>query len=165
MSGTPRLALPFISPGQAQKELMHNETLQLLDIVVAAAVEEEPRAAPPTDPALGACYIVAPAATGEWAGEDHSLAAFSSGGWRYVPPIEGMSVFIRATGKWALFRAGAWELGALRGSSLLIDGQQVVGPRGAAIAAPSGGSTVDVEARAAVGNILAALRGHGLIEM
>jgi len=165
MSGTPRLALPFISPGQAQKELMHNEALQLLDVLVAAAVEEEPRAAPPTSPAPGACYIVALAATGEWAGKDQSLAAFSSGGWRYVPPIEGMSVFVRPTGQRAIFRSGAWELGALRASSLLIDGQQVVGPRAAAIAAPVGGSTVDAEARTALGDVLAALRAHGLIEM
>jgi len=40
---------------------------------------------------------------------------------------------------------------------------QVVGPQEAAIAAPSGGSAVDVEARAALGAILDALRGHGLI--
>jgi hypothetical protein len=53
----------------------------------------------------------------------------------------------------------------VRASSLLIDGQQVVGARAAAIAAPSGGSTVDAEARVAVEAILAAMRQHGLIEM
>ena len=165
MSGTPRLALPFISPGQAQTDLMHNEALQLLDFLVAGAVEEEPRVAPPTSPAQGWCYIVAPSATGEWAGKDHSLAAFSSGGWRYVPAVDGMSVFIRSTGKWALFLSGAWEFGAVRGSRLMIEGQQVVGPRAAAIAAPTGGSTIDSEARATVADILAALRAHGLIDM
>ena len=36
MNGTPRLSLPFLSPGQAQKEFTHNEALQILDAVVAA---------------------------------------------------------------------------------------------------------------------------------
>ncbi len=44
MSATPRLSLPFIVPGQAQKELFHNEALQLLDVLVAGAVEGLPLA-------------------------------------------------------------------------------------------------------------------------
>ena len=51
----------------------------------------------------------------------------------------------------------------MRGSALNIGGQQVVGARGAAIAAPAGGTAVDVEGRAAISAILAALRSHGLI--
>ena len=31
---SPRLALPFIQPSQAQKHVTHNEALQLLDAVV-----------------------------------------------------------------------------------------------------------------------------------
>jgi len=41
---------------------------------------------------------------------------------------------------------------------------QVVGPQGSPVADPSGGSTVDSEARTAIGAILSALRAHGLIE-
>jgi HK97 family phage major capsid protein len=52
---------------------------------------------------------------------------------------------------------------ATRADRLLVGGQQVVGARGAAIPAPTGGSTIDAEARSAIGNILAALRNHGLI--
>ena len=36
MSNTPRLRVPFLSPGQAQKEFFHNEALQTFDILVAA---------------------------------------------------------------------------------------------------------------------------------
>jgi len=139
-------------------------TSSLLDIAVAAAVEESPLSAPPSAPAPGACYIVAGPATGEWAGKEGSLAAFSSGGWRFVAPVEGMSAFVRSSVVWALYRAGAWELGAVRGSSLICGGQQVVGNRGGAIADPAGGTTVDAEARTAIGQILAAMRLHGLIE-
>lgn len=61
----------------------------------------------------------------------------------------GMSAYIKSTGQTASYRAGAWE---------------IVGGRLAAIPGPSGGSYVDVEARAAIDQILAALRQHGLIE-
>jgi len=40
MESSQRLSLPFISPGQAQKELYVNESLQILDFVTAASVEE-----------------------------------------------------------------------------------------------------------------------------
>lgn len=164
MSGTPRLALPFLSPGQAQKELFHNEALQILDAVVAAAVEQAPLSSPPPAPAPGACYIVAAGATGEWAGRDLCLAEFTSGGWRYVRPIEGMTVYVRSAGVWAVFISGAWEIGALRGSSVVIDGQRVIGSREGAISGASGGTTIDTQARATIDQILMAMRAHGLIE-
>jgi hypothetical protein len=53
----------------------------------------------------------------------------------------------------------------LRGSALLLDGLQVVGGRGPAIASPTGGMTMDSEARSTIDAVLAALRQHGLIEM
>ena len=40
----------------------------------------------------------------------------------------------------------------------------VVGSRGAAIASPSGGATIDAEVRTAVSQIPGALRTHGLID-
>ena len=164
MSGTPRLALPYLTPGQAQKEVFHNEALQILDTVVAAAIEEPPRVSPPTSPAAGACYLVAPAATDEWAGRDNSLAAYSSGGWRFIMPRDGMIAYVRSSSTWAAYRSGAWELGAVRGSSLVIGGQQVVGGRAGPIGVPSGGPIVDTEARTAISQILTAMRQHGLIE-
>lgn len=78
-------------------------------------------------------------------------------------PIEGTTVYVRSSSLWATFRSGGWELGALRGSNVIIGGQQVVGARSAAIAGPTGGSVVDAEARSVVGQILTALRLHGLI--
>jgi hypothetical protein len=163
MSVTPRLALPFLSPGQAQKEFFHNEALQTLDVLVAGSVEEGPRTAPPTAPTLGAGYIVGSSPTGAWAGKSQSVAAFTSGGWRFLAPVEGMCLYVKASGIWATYRSGAWEIGTLRGSSVVVGGQQVVGSRGAAIASATGGTTVDVQARAVLDQILATLRQHGLI--
>jgi hypothetical protein len=164
MSGSARLNMPFLIPGQAQKEFFHNEALQTLDLVAAAAVEEGPRSDPPATPALGSCYIVGSSPTSEWAGKSNCLAGYTSGGWRLIQPLEGMSAYVKATGTWASYRAGAWELGKVRGASLVLDGLQVVGARQAAISEPTGGANVDAEARGAVSQILAALRQHGLIE-
>ena len=70
---------------------------------------------------------------------------------------------VRSMAVEARFRAGAWELGQLRGDAVLVGSQQVVGSRKAAIANPAGGAITDAEARSAIGAILAALRQHGLI--
>lgn len=164
MAGTPRLALPFLSVGQAQKEFTHNESLQTLDLLVAGAVEEPPRTTPPASPAPGACYVVDAGATDAWTGLSGYVAGWTSGGWRAIPPVEGMALYERTTGSRLTYRSGAWELGTVRGSSLLIDGQQVVGARQAAIASPAAGSVIDVEGRTAIAAILDALRRHGLIE-
>ena len=164
MSASPRLGLPFLSVGQAQKEFTHNEALQVLDSLVAGAVEEPPRASPPASPALGACYIIDAAPTDEWSAYPSFVAAWTSGGWRYIQPRDGMNFLVRSSGLPISFRNGAWELGTLRAAALVIGDQQVVGERAAAIASPSGGTAPDNEARAAVDAILAALRQHGLIE-
>jgi hypothetical protein len=82
----------------------------------------------------------------------------------FARSVEGMSLYERGSGTWAVYRSGDWEVGNLRGAALLIDGVQVVGTRAAAIGSPTGGSAVDSEARAAIDAILGALREHGLIE-
>ena len=87
-------------------------------------------------PALGSCYIIAAGATGAWSGKQDNLACFTAGGWRLVAPVPGMTAYVRSTSVWAVYRSSAWELGVLRGSGLNIGGQQVVGARGTAIAAP-----------------------------
>ena len=149
MSASARLSLPFLSPGQAQKEFFHNEALQTLDLLVAPAVEEGPRDAPPASPTIGACYRVGASPSGDWVGKSMCIAGYTSGGWRLIQPTEGMTAYVKSTGQTATYREGAWE----------IAGGQV-----AAIPGPSGGSNVDVEARAAIDQVLAALRHHGLIE-
>jgi hypothetical protein len=143
--------------------VFHNEALQVLDAVVAPAVEGPPQDVPLTSPAVGDCYIIGDTPSGAWAGNPQALAAYSAGGWRFVPPVEGLSTYVRSDGVFALFRSGAWELGEVRGSSLILDGDQVVGSRAAAIASASGGTIVDVQARAVIDQILTALRQHGLI--
>ena len=81
----------------------------------------------------------------------------------FARSMEGMTLYERTGGTFACFRNGAWEVGTLTATSLVIDGQQVVGARVAAIDSPAGGSVVDVEGRSAIDAILSAMRQHGLI--
>jgi len=76
-----------------------------------------------------------------------------------------MSAYVLTSGSTAVYHGGSWVTGTLNGSQLMVDGLKVVGSRGVAITAPAGGSTVDLEARTAIGQLLATLRQHGLIEM
>lgn len=161
---TPRFALPLLIPGQAQKELYHNESLLALDIALHAAVEGDPLADPPDSPARGSSWIVGTAATGNWTGEDGKLACWTDGGWRFVAPIAGMAVWNTSAGYWIRYDGTAWNDGALSVAVLTIGGQQVVGARQPAIASPSGGTTIDTEARAAIDALIATLISHGLTD-
>lgn len=142
---------------------MHNEALQTIDTVLSAIVEEPPRNDPPVSPAEGSSYIVGPAPTGAWAGKAGQVATMSVAGWRFIGPTDGLSVLIRTNRLRAEYFGGSWEIGVARAATMEIGGEQVVGPQAAAITAPTGGPTIDAEARATIGEILAALRGHGLI--
>lgn len=114
-----------------------------LDLVVAAAVKQEPLGEPPATPAIGACYLVDAAPTGAWAGKPQTVAGYTSGGWRFIRPTEGMVVSLKSAAQFTCYLDGAWEIGVLRGSRVFVDGQQVVSSRASAIASPTGGSTVD----------------------
>lgn len=163
MSATPRLGLPHLIPGQAQKEFTHNEALQAIDALLGGAVEGEPSDTPPASPLSGSCYIVGPSPSGAWAGQAGAVASFSEAGWRFQPPIEGMALLVRSSGDQAAYRGGAWEIGVVRAGEVVVGGNKVVGARAAAVVAPAGGTTVDAQARTAIDAILTALRGHGLI--
>jgi hypothetical protein len=163
MEQSARFALPFLSPGQAQKEWFHNEALQRIDMILSAAVEGPAIATPPTSPAAGACYLVGSAATGAWAGQDGAIAAYTDGGWRFVAPLEGAQALDRASGQILVRRSGVWENGIVRGQEVRVNGLTVVRQRQPAVADPAGGSVVDTQCRTAVASILATLRTHGLI--
>jgi hypothetical protein len=127
-------------------------------------VEGGALASPPANPPIGACYLVADGASGEWAGQEKFLAAFTEGGWRFVAPVEGARVLDRASGQTIIYRNAAWETGIIRAREVWIDGLAVLRERQPAIVDPAGGSVVDSECRDAVAAILAAMRVHGLID-
>ncbi len=161
---TPRLTLPMLVPGQAQKELYHNEALALIDLAVQAAVLSVGTSAPPASPVPGDCWLIGAAPTGAWAAWPNHLAGWTAGGWRFVAPREGMTAWSIADGAQARFSSGSWTIGEQRCARLVIGGVQVVGARQPAITPAIGGATIDVEARAVLAAIVSAMAVHGLIE-
>ena len=160
---TSRLALPLLAAGQAQKEMTHNEALALLDLAVQGAVVAVGEEMPPVAPLPGQCWIVGDAPAGDWAGRGNAVAGWTEGGWRFLAPREGMRLWLSEADGFALYAGGMWRLGEAHGR-LLVDGVQVVGPRAAAIAEPSGGTMVDAEARASILAVLDVMRAHGLVD-
>lgn len=163
MTQSARLGAPSLQAAQAQKEVTVNEGFAIFDLVASAAVDGFLVDTPPASPSIGACYIVGPTPSGAWDGHALALAGFTAGGWRFVAAIEGLSAFDKSSGETAAFKGGAWTKGDVRAAKLSINGDQVVGPRLAAVEDPSGGTTVDTEARSALSSLLARLRQHGLI--
>lgn len=160
---TARHALPLIAPGQAQKEMFHNEALSGVDALLHPAVEAVGAAVPPTDPAPGQSWVVGAGSSGAWAGQADALANWTEGGWRFHRPAAGMRVTVRGPQVDARWNGTAWVVGEVRCERVVVAGLPVLGARQAAIADPAGGTTVDVQARESVAGILAALRAHGLV--
>lgn len=143
--------------------MSHNEAIFLLDLLLHGAVAGVGSNAPPADPQPGECWLVGAAPEGAWSGRPHALAGWTEGGWRFAAPREGLWLWAGQEAGFALFTEGGWRVGEARGR-LIVEGKQLVGPRGTAIVEPSGGMVVDAEARAAIDAVLVALRTHGLIE-
>lgn len=160
---TARLALPMLHAGQAQKEMTHNEALLALDVLLHPAVEEVGRNQPPDAPSAGQCWILGEAPVDAWAGQAGSIAAWTEGGWRFLRGCEGMLLWCRSDGLPVRWLGGGWVTGEVHGTRLMVGGKQVVGGRRPAIASPSGGMIVDVEARTTLSLVLEALRTHGLV--
>ena len=141
-SRSPRNNLPFLFAAQAQKELSVNEALARIDSLLRPAVEGE-LADPPADPPQGGCWIVGASAQGDWAGHEGEIAFNIAGTWLFAWQGEGMVVFDKALACLRCWRQGSWVHCALP-------------------SAPSGGTTVDSEARAAIAALIDELRDLGI---
>ena len=127
--------------GQSQKEFYVNEAHSLADALLHASCEGE-ATDPPATPAEGEAWLVGASATGVWVGEDGKLASYQAGNWLFASPNDGMRLFDRSTGQVLLY-LGGWQ-------------------RPAAPAAPSGGTTIDTEARTAIADLVSALTEAGI---
>lgn len=141
-SRTPRLELPLLFAGQAQKEGFVNELAARLDALLGLAIEAETGTVP-TAPFDGQSWLVSGSPTGAWLGRSGEIASRQAGNWLFTVPRDGMRLLNRATGQELRYRAG-W--------------QSPVRP-----AAPSGGTTIDSEARSAIAAIIAALIAAGVV--
>ncbi|MBX7481462.1 DUF2793 domain-containing protein [Qipengyuania sp. 6D47A] len=123
----------MLAAGQAQRELFVNEALARIDALLHAAIEGE-ASAPPIDPVPGECWLVQAPATDDWQGHEGALASWDGTQWTFCKPVDGMHVVDRSSG----------------GRIAYVDGWR----RAARPDLPSGGATVDAEARAAIAAIV-----------
>jgi hypothetical protein len=94
MMDTTHLQLPYLAAAQAQKHVTHNEALRMLDALVQLSVLDRSRTVPPATPADGDRHIVAPGATGLWAGWDGSVATWIDGVWMRLLPRPGWRTWV-----------------------------------------------------------------------
>ncbi|WP_165189187.1 DUF2793 domain-containing protein [Caulobacter soli] len=105
---TPRLSLPYVAAGQAQKHITVNEALGRLDGLVQLAVQSRSIAAQPASPADGAMHILPGGATGAaWLDKAAGLLArYIDGAWETLTPSAGWLAWIVDEGV-ALIHDGA----------------------------------------------------------
>jgi hypothetical protein len=113
MSNTAHLALPLLAAAQAQKHVTVNEALARLDALVSLGVKSRSTATPPTNPSDGDRFVIAPAATDEWAGRDGQLAIALNGGWDYATPAPGWRAWVDDEGTEAVYDGTGWFAGLL----------------------------------------------------
>lgn len=107
MSRTPRLGLPYILQGQAQKEVTHNEALNRLDVFVNTLVEGIVDA-PPNTPNDGDIYIVSTNPEGIFKDYGNKLAQYTSGSWSFYLPTDWMEVIFRKDGSRMQYDGNGW---------------------------------------------------------
>ena len=139
---TPRLALPLLFAGQAQKEFTVNEALLRADLALHCTIESE-LATPPASPLAGQAWLVAANPSGAFGGRAAAIAGFSASGWRFIAARPGLRVYDRASASFRHY-TDSWQ-------------------RSVVPATPSGGTTIDQEVRAALGNLLAKLVSAGIL--
>ncbi|MBX6329378.1 MAG: DUF2793 domain-containing protein [Pseudolabrys sp.] len=105
---TPRLALPYIVQGQAQKEVTHNDALVRLDALVDLYILDRDLSAPPASPSDGDAYIVGASPSGAWAGQAGNIAYVIDGAWRFYVPVKGLVAYIADEQKMLVFTASGW---------------------------------------------------------
>lgn len=125
---TPRLGLPYVAAGQAQKHVTVNQAFARLDGLVQTAVVSRVLTSQPDDPDDGAMYLLPAGATGaDWgpAGAG-ALMRFEAGGWRGIAPGHGHIVWVTDEAL-ALVFDGDW-----RPLSAFLDFESIVAATSAA---------------------------------
>lgn len=151
MEQTIRHDLPLLVQGQGQKDITHNEALLALDALLHPVIESIVLTEPPTDPVPGRCWAVPEGAMGAWAGHNGTIAMWTMGGWRFFAVANGTTAWLPHENRRFRREQAGWVAEAPA---------QVPEP---AVAPPSGGAVIDLEARAALASLLQSLTRLGLI--
>ncbi|WP_066476292.1 DUF2793 domain-containing protein [Bosea sp. WAO] len=109
MSETPRLSLPLLAAGQAQKHVTHNDALMRLDALVHLVVASRTQSVPPAAPAETAAYIVPVGGAGAFAGHQDELAIFEDGAWSFLAPRSGWQAWVSDEAEHHVWTGTQWR--------------------------------------------------------
>ena len=105
---TPKLALPFLQPGQALKTITHNEALKRLDVGIYLSCSDMAAEILPETPYDGQVIIMSNSAGGPIAEHAGDIGAMSNGIWDWFTPSSGMSVWDEAEQTLRIFNGADW---------------------------------------------------------
>ena len=105
---SPRLNLPLIQGGQAQKHVTHNEAVEQLDLLVQLVVQDFATGTPPGTAAEGQAWVIGDSPTGDWAGRAGQIASWRGGGWLYVLAQTGWRAWGQAEGEIRVYDGANW---------------------------------------------------------
>lgn len=112
MTDTPRLSLPLLAAGQAQKHVTHNDALMRLDGLVHLTVDSRSQAGPPASPTELSAFIVPAGGTGAFAGRADQVALFEDGGWSFLVPRAGWQAWVIDEAEHNLWTGTEWRRGS-----------------------------------------------------
>lgn len=107
---TPLFSLSELAQNAGGGEAAYNETLRILEVLIAANVINETTTAAPGGPSEGDMWIIgAGTPSGAWAGQTSGhLALYINGGWVFRAPAQGYVVWNEATSVLRVYDSGAW---------------------------------------------------------
>ena len=114
----------------------------MIDSLLMGVIEAS-LATPPSAPADGAAYRLLSGADDDWTGHDGEIALRIGGSWNFISPTEGMSVFDK-NARVQLHYDSGWATASIPTQ-------------------PTGGTTVDAEARTAISEIVDTLKTAGIL--
>lgn len=109
MTVTPRLSLPLLAAGQAQKHVTHNDALVRLDALIHLVVDSRTQLEPPVSPSELSAYIVPAGAAGVFAGHTDQVALFEDGGWTFLMPRTGWQAWVADEAEHNLWNGTEWR--------------------------------------------------------
>ena len=109
MTNSVKHSLPYISVGQSQKEVTHNEALAILDILLAGVCSSIETGPPATSDGL-VVLVAASSTTGAFVGKENKIAYYltSAAAWAYSTPVTGQTINVTSTNTTYRYSGSAW---------------------------------------------------------
>lgn len=119
MADTTNFSLPYLAVQQANKEIVHNEALAIIDASLQLRVQDKDLNTPPGSPVDGVAYIVGPSPTGLWSGHANAIALYFSelGQWIFITPKSGYRAYVVDESIFYQFSGSAWIGGVASNAS------------------------------------------------